>query len=107
MQLDTQKHEVSQYLRSAHTNRHAEACVSRCMNTRHAEGQVDMEVSSGMARKHAKGNVYAHVSPHMQPEACEMTHRRLGGESLLAGVVYIYSAPLLVFIDPKTLKDVG
>ncbi|KAF3584158.1 hypothetical protein F2Q69_00027548 [Brassica cretica] len=40
MQLDTQKHEVSQYLRSAHANRHAEARVSRCMNTRHAEGQV-------------------------------------------------------------------
>ncbi|KAF3593997.1 hypothetical protein DY000_02021937 [Brassica cretica] len=107
MQLDTQKHEVSQYLRSAHANRHAEARVSRCTNTRHAEGQLYVEVSSGMDRKHAKGHVYAHVSPHMQSKACEMTHRRLGGESLLAGVFYIYSAPLLVFIDPKTLKDVG
>ncbi|KAF2542129.1 hypothetical protein F2Q68_00031032 [Brassica cretica] len=38
MQLDTQKHEVLQYVRSAHANRHAEARVSRCMNTRHAEG---------------------------------------------------------------------
>ncbi|KAF2541588.1 hypothetical protein F2Q68_00031029 [Brassica cretica] len=47
MQLDTKKHEVSQYLRSAHANRHAEARVSRCMNTRHAEGKVDVEVSSG------------------------------------------------------------
>ncbi|KAF3539351.1 hypothetical protein F2Q69_00024109 [Brassica cretica] len=52
MQLDTQKHEVSQYLRSAHANRHAEARVSRCMNTIHAEGQVDVEVSYGMARRH-------------------------------------------------------
>ncbi|KAF3526264.1 hypothetical protein F2Q69_00050000 [Brassica cretica] len=50
MQLDTQKHEVSQYLRSAHANRHAEARVSRCMYTRHAEGQVDVEASYGMAR---------------------------------------------------------
>ncbi|KAF3530042.1 hypothetical protein DY000_02039975 [Brassica cretica] len=43
----------------------------------------------------------------MQPEACGMTHRRLCGESLLAGVFYIYSAPLLVFIDPEKHKDVG
>ncbi|KAF3511847.1 hypothetical protein F2Q69_00004590 [Brassica cretica] len=50
MQLDTQKHEVSQYLRSAHANRHAEARVSRCINTKHAEGQVDVEVSYGMDR---------------------------------------------------------
>ncbi|KAF3598554.1 hypothetical protein F2Q69_00035373 [Brassica cretica] len=107
MQLDTQKDEVSQYLRSAHANRYAEARVSRCMNTRHAEGQMDVEVSSGMAREHAKGHVYAHVSPRMQPEACGMTHMCLGGESLLAGVFYIYSTPLLIFIDPKTLKDVG
>ncbi|KAG5393288.1 hypothetical protein IGI04_023251 [Brassica rapa subsp. trilocularis] len=59
-----------------------------------------------MAREHAKGNVYAHVSPHMQPEACGTTHMRLGGESLLAGVFYIYLAPLLFFIHPKSLKDV-
>ncbi|KAF3487907.1 hypothetical protein F2Q69_00055745 [Brassica cretica] len=78
MQLDTQKHEVSQYLRFAHANRHAEARVSRCMNTRHAEGQVYVEVSSGMSREHAKGQVYPHVSPRMQPEACGTTHRRLG-----------------------------
>ncbi|KAF3530046.1 hypothetical protein DY000_02039979 [Brassica cretica] len=58
MQLETQKHEVSQYLQSAHANRHAEARVSRCMNTRHAEGQVYMKVSSGMARDHAKGHVF-------------------------------------------------
>ncbi|KAF2532565.1 hypothetical protein F2Q70_00030534 [Brassica cretica] len=51
MQLDTQKHVVSQYLQSAHANRHAEARVLRCMNTRHAEGQVDVEVSSGMVPK--------------------------------------------------------
>ncbi|KAF2618641.1 hypothetical protein F2Q68_00041285 [Brassica cretica] len=104
MQLDTQKHEVSQYLRSAHANRHAEARVLRCMNTRHVEGQVDMQVSSGIAREHAEGKVYPHVLPCMQPEACGTTHRRLGGESLLAGVFYIYSAPLLVFINPKHLK---
>ncbi|KAF2597119.1 hypothetical protein F2Q68_00010148 [Brassica cretica] len=79
MQLDTQKHEVSQYLRSAHANRHAEARVSRCMNTRHAEGQVDVEVSYGMARRHATGHVDAHVSPRMRPEACETTHMRSGG----------------------------
>ncbi|KAG2292848.1 hypothetical protein Bca52824_039517 [Brassica carinata] len=65
MQLDTQKHEVSQYLQSAHANRHAEARVSRCMNTRHAEGQVHVEVSYGMARRHATGHVDAHVSPRM------------------------------------------
>ncbi|KAF2593933.1 hypothetical protein F2Q70_00042395 [Brassica cretica] len=44
MQLDTQKHEVSQYMQSAHAKRHADARVSRCMNTRHAEGQVYVEV---------------------------------------------------------------
>ncbi|KAF3499943.1 hypothetical protein F2Q69_00040645 [Brassica cretica] len=81
MQLDTQKHEVSQYLQSAHANRHAEARVSRCMNTRHAEGQVDVEVSSGSARKHATGHVDAHVSSRMRPEACETTHMRSGGIS--------------------------
>ena len=48
-----------------------------------------------------------HVSPRMGPEVCGLTHMRLGGESLLAGVFYIYSAPLLIFIDPKTHKDVG
>ncbi|KAF3547798.1 hypothetical protein DY000_02007024 [Brassica cretica] len=79
MQLDTQKHEVLQYLRSAHANRHAEARVSRCINTRHAEGQVDVEVSYGMARRHATGDVDAHVSPRMRPEACETTHMRSGG----------------------------
>ncbi|KAF2542122.1 hypothetical protein F2Q70_00035811 [Brassica cretica] len=81
MQLETKKHEVSQYLQSAHVNRHAEARVSRCMNTRHAEGQVYVKVSSGMAREHAKGHAYIHVSPRMQPEACGMTYMRLGGES--------------------------
>ena len=104
MQFDTQKHEVSQYMRYAHANRHAEARVSRCMNTRHAEGKVDVEVSSFMARENSKGHVYAHVSPRMQPEAGGTTHKRLGGESLLAGVFYIYSAPLLIFIHPKHLK---
>ncbi|KAF3507470.1 hypothetical protein F2Q69_00006288 [Brassica cretica] len=84
MQLDTQKHEVSQYLRSAHANRHAEAHVSRCMNTRHAEGKVDVEVSYGMARRHETGHVDAHVSPRMQPEACEMTHMRSGGIVLIS-----------------------
>ncbi|KAF3543796.1 hypothetical protein DY000_02005895 [Brassica cretica] len=48
MQLDTQKHEVSQYLRSAHANRHAEARVSRRMNPRHAESYVDVVVSPGI-----------------------------------------------------------
>ncbi|KAF3612093.1 hypothetical protein DY000_02046802 [Brassica cretica] len=76
MQLDTQKHEVSQYLRSAHANRNAEARVSRCMNTRHAEGQVDVEVSSGMAREHAAGHMDTHVSPRMRPKACRTTHKR-------------------------------
>ncbi|KAF2532559.1 hypothetical protein F2Q70_00030531 [Brassica cretica] len=76
MQLDTQKHVVSQYLRSAHANRHAEARVSRCMNTKHAEGQVEVEVSSGMAREHATWHVDAHVSPRMRPEACRTTHMR-------------------------------
>ena len=60
MQLDTQKHEVSQYLRSAHANRQ-EGRVSRCMNTRHDEEQVDVELSSGMGREHATGHVDAHV----------------------------------------------
>ncbi|KAL0788580.1 hypothetical protein Bca101_004826 [Brassica carinata] len=83
MQLDTQKHEVSQYLRSAHANRHAEARVSRCMNTRHSEGKLDVEVSYGMARRHATGHVDAHVSPRMRPEACETTHMRSGGMFLL------------------------
>ncbi|KAF3547214.1 hypothetical protein DY000_02000859 [Brassica cretica] len=32
-------------MRSAHANRHAEARVSRCMNTRHTEGQVDVEIN--------------------------------------------------------------
>ncbi|KAF3523582.1 hypothetical protein F2Q69_00046510 [Brassica cretica] len=56
-------------MRSAHANRHAEARVSRCMNTRHAEKKVDVEVSYGMARRHATGNVDSHVSPRMRPEA--------------------------------------
>ncbi|KAF3547797.1 hypothetical protein DY000_02007025 [Brassica cretica] len=84
MQLDTPKHEVSQYLRSAHVNRHAEARVSRCMNTRHAEGQVDVELSYGMARRHATGHVDAHLSPRMRPEACETTHMRSGGIVLIS-----------------------
>ncbi|KAF3495790.1 hypothetical protein DY000_02053924 [Brassica cretica] len=50
MQLDAQKHEVSQYLRSAHANRHAEAYVSRCMNTRYAEGQVNVETHQGHSK---------------------------------------------------------
>ncbi|KAF3493711.1 hypothetical protein DY000_02055751 [Brassica cretica] len=104
MQFDTQKHEVSQYLRSAHANRRVEGRVSRCMNTRHDVGQVDMEVSSGMAREHATGHVDAHVSPRMRPEACRTTHMRSGGSFLLAGVLYIYSAPLLNLIHPKHLK---
>ncbi|KAL0662079.1 hypothetical protein Bca4012_098916 [Brassica carinata] len=83
MQLDTQKHEVSQYLRSAHANRHAEARVPRCMNTRHAEGQVDVDVSYGMASRHETGHVDAHVSPRMRPKACETTHLRSGGMFLL------------------------
>ena len=53
MQLDTQKHEVSHYLRTAHANRYAEARVSRCMNTIHVEGQVDVEVSYYMLLRHA------------------------------------------------------
>ncbi|KAF3599038.1 hypothetical protein F2Q69_00033773 [Brassica cretica] len=112
MQLDTQKHEVSQYLLSAHANRHAEARVSRCMNTRHAEGQVDVEVSSGMAREHATGHVDAHVSPRMRPEACRTTHMRSGGSFLLAGNFYIYPANLVHYYSfrhtkdtPKLLKD--
>ncbi|KAF2615299.1 hypothetical protein F2Q70_00012565 [Brassica cretica] len=48
MQLDTQKHEVSQYLRSAHANRHAEARVSRRMNPRHAESYVYVVMSPGI-----------------------------------------------------------
>ncbi|KAG2247610.1 hypothetical protein Bca52824_087238 [Brassica carinata] len=83
MQLDTKKHEVSRLHAICASEPASRGRVSRCMNTRHAEGKVDVEVSSGMAKEHAKGHVYAHVSPHMQPEACGMTHRRLGGESLL------------------------
>ncbi|KAF3487490.1 hypothetical protein F2Q69_00053842 [Brassica cretica] len=112
MQLDTQKHVVLQYLRSAHANRHAEACVSRCMNTRHAEGQVDVEVSSDIAREHATWHVDAHVSPCMRPEACRMTHMRSGGSFLLAGNIYIYPATLVHFFSfrhtkytPKLPKD--
>ena len=104
MQLDTQKHVVSQYLRSAHANRHAEARVSRCMNTRHAEGQVDVEVSSGMAREHATGHVDAHVSPRMRPEACETTHMRSGGMFLLAGNFYIYPATLHHFYSSHSIE---
>ncbi|KAF3505823.1 hypothetical protein F2Q69_00004589 [Brassica cretica] len=48
MQLDTQKHEVSQYLRSAHANRHAEARVSRRMKPRHAESYVYVVMSPGI-----------------------------------------------------------
>ncbi|KAF3611423.1 hypothetical protein DY000_02049383 [Brassica cretica] len=48
MQLDTQKHEVSQYLRSAHANRHAEARVSRRMNPRHAESYLYVVISPGI-----------------------------------------------------------
>ncbi|KAF2611474.1 hypothetical protein F2Q70_00010436 [Brassica cretica] len=105
MQLDTQKHEVSQYLRSVHGNRHAEARVSRCMNTRHAEGQVDVEVSSGMAREHATWHVNAHVTPRMRPEACRTTHRRSGGSFLLAGNFYIYPATLVHFYSFRHTKD--
>ncbi|KAL0745770.1 hypothetical protein Bca101_101722 [Brassica carinata] len=83
MQLDTQKHEVSQNQRSSHANRHARGRVSRCMNTRHAERQVDVEVSSGMVIEHTTGHVDAHVSPCMRPEACRTTHRRSGGSFLL------------------------
>ncbi|KAF2581905.1 hypothetical protein F2Q68_00003770 [Brassica cretica] len=105
MQLDTQKHEVSQYLRSAHANRHAEARVSRCMNTKHAERQVDMEVSYGMARRHATGHVDAHVSPRMRPEACETTHMRSGGMFLLAGNFYIYLATLHHFYSSHSIES--
>ncbi|KAL0640976.1 hypothetical protein Bca4012_103671 [Brassica carinata] len=83
MQLDTQKHDMSQYLRSAHANRHAEARVSQCMNTRHAEGQVYVEVSSVMAREHTTWHVDAHVLPRMRPKACRMTHMRSSGSFLL------------------------
>ncbi|KAF3607921.1 hypothetical protein DY000_02046537 [Brassica cretica] len=89
MQLDTQKHEVSQYLRSAHANRHAKARVSRCMNTRHAEGQLNMEVSSSMAIEHATGQVDAHVSPHMQDDTQAIGWLILIGRQLL----YIPSYP--------------
>ncbi|KAF3536647.1 hypothetical protein F2Q69_00024111 [Brassica cretica] len=104
MQLDTQKHEVSQYLRSANANRHAEARVSRCMNTRHAEGQVDVEVFYGMARRHATWHVDAHVSPRMRPEACETTHMRLGGMFLSAGNFYIYPAILHHFYSSHSIE---
>ncbi|KAF2617604.1 hypothetical protein F2Q68_00040199 [Brassica cretica] len=105
MQLDTQKHEVSQYLRSAHANRNAEVRVSRCMNTRHAEGQVDVEVSSGMARENAAGHMDTHVSPRMQPKACRTTHKRSGGSFLLAGNFYIYPATLVYFYSFRHTKD--
>ncbi|KAF2551128.1 hypothetical protein F2Q68_00034979 [Brassica cretica] len=105
MQLDTQKHVVSQYLQSAHANRHAEARVLRCMNTRHAEGQVDVEVSSGMAREHATWHVDAHVSPRMRPEACRTTHIRSGGSFLLAGNFYIYPATLVHFCSFRHTKE--
>ncbi|KAF3598073.1 hypothetical protein DY000_02025266 [Brassica cretica] len=105
MQLDKQKHEVSQYLRSAHANRHAEARVSRCMNTRHAEGQVDVEVSYGMAREHATGHVDAHVSPRIRPEACRTTHRRSSGSFLLADNFYIYPTTLVHFYSFRHTKD--
>ncbi|KAF2609541.1 hypothetical protein F2Q70_00011062 [Brassica cretica] len=104
MQLDTQKHEVSQYLRSAHANRHAEARVSQCMNTRHAEGQVDVEVSYGMARRHATGHVDTHVSPRMRPEACETTHMRSGGMFLTSETVSELGLPdrsRCQFVDPR------
>ncbi|KAF2581904.1 hypothetical protein F2Q68_00003771 [Brassica cretica] len=105
MQLDTQKHEVSQYLRSTHANRHAYARVSRCMNTKHAEGQVDVEVSYGMARRHATGHVDAHVSPRMRPEECETTHMRSGGMFLLAGNFYIYPATLHHFYSSHSIEN--
>ena len=105
MQIDTQKHEVSQYLRSAHANRHAEARVSRCMNTIHAERQVDVEVSSGMARDHATGHVDAHMSPRMRPEAWRMTHRRSSGLFLLVGNFYIYPATLVHFYSFRHTKE--
>ncbi|KAF2550466.1 hypothetical protein F2Q68_00034551 [Brassica cretica] len=105
MQLDTQKHVVSQYLRSAHANRHAEARVSRCMNTKHAEGKLDMEVSYGMAREHATWHVDAHVSPNMRPEACWTTHMRSGGSFLLAGNFYIYPDTLVHFCSFRHTKD--
>ena len=106
MQLDTQKHEVSQYLRSAHANRHAEARVSRCMNTRHAEGQVDVEVSSGMVIEHKTGHVDAHVLQRMRPKACRMTHMRSSGSFLLAGNFYIYLATLVHFYSFRHTKDI-
>ncbi|KAF3568968.1 hypothetical protein DY000_02014362 [Brassica cretica] len=43
----------------------------------------------------------------MRPEACGLTHSRSGGAILLAGVFYIYSAPMLILIHPKPLKGVA
>ncbi|KAF3507469.1 hypothetical protein F2Q69_00006289 [Brassica cretica] len=95
MQLDTQKHEVSQYLRYAHANRHAEARVSRCMNTRHAEGKVDVEVSYGMARRHATGHVDAHMSPRMRDDTHAIGWHVLIGRQLL--YIPSHPSPFLLF----------
>ncbi|KAF3511166.1 hypothetical protein F2Q69_00006290 [Brassica cretica] len=103
MKLDTQKHEVSQYLRSAHANRHAEARVSRCMNTKHAEGQVDVEVYYGMARRHATGHVDAHVSPRMRPEPCETTHMRSGGIVYLVLVLLCENLVVVLVVVCRSL----
>ncbi|KAF3593428.1 hypothetical protein DY000_02023131 [Brassica cretica] len=65
------------YLRSAHANRHAEARVSRCMNTRHAEGQVNVEVSYGMAREHATGPMNCREVPQDCPEEKQGSFRVL------------------------------
>ncbi|KAG5388548.1 hypothetical protein IGI04_030089 [Brassica rapa subsp. trilocularis] len=110
MQLDTQKHEVSQYLQSAHANRRAEARVSRCMNTRHAEGQVDVEMSSGMAREHSEGHVDTHVSPRMRPDACRTTHKRSVAHSYWPATSIYTQLPWFTFTHsdtPSTKKNVS
>ncbi|WZZ71190.1 hypothetical protein YC2023_082560 [Brassica napus] len=75
--------EVSQYLRSAHSNRHAGGRVSRRMHSSHAASHLDMSGVLLHVCETCLTTCVQHVSPRMRSEACGLTHSRSGGAILL------------------------
>ncbi|KAF3485757.1 hypothetical protein F2Q69_00057559 [Brassica cretica] len=90
MQHDMYKHEMSPYLQPKHADRHVAGRVSRRMDSSHAASHLDVGVSLSMLLSHAARHVCARLSPHMQPEACRLTHSRLCGSILLVDDFYKY-----------------